>query len=323
MTNLQCEISYSDAIDIAIKEEMERDESVVFIAEDIAIFADSGVYGDIDRGRIRSAPISENSFSGMAIGAAMTGLRPIVNLNIANFIYLAADQIINQASKLRYMTGGQMRVPVVFRVLMFYNGSNAAQHSDRPYSLFMNTPGLKVVAPSTPSDMKGLLKSAVRDDDPVIIFEDVNVFESTQMVFTDTEYLIPIGKADVKKTGEDLTIVSIAGCLPVVLEAAYLLECEGVSIEVIDPRTLVPLDKDTIIKSVMKTGRLVIVDNAHRTNSAASEISAIVSEELFDYLKNPIKRVTTPDVNIPFSPALEKSLYPDKDSVVDAVKSIL
>lgn len=259
----------------------------------------------------------------MAIGAAMTGLRPIVDLTIASFTYLASDQIINQASKLRYMTGGQMQIPIVFRAGMYYNINNAAQHSDRPYPFFMSAPGLKIVIPSTPADMKGLMKAAVRDDDPVMVFEDCNLWAKKESVPSDMDYLIPIGSADVKKAGSDVTIVSIGACLTTVMAAVKALEKEGVSVEVVDPRTLVPLDKDTIMASVAKTGRLVIVDNAHRTNSAASEIAAVVAEEAFESLHKPIVRVTTPDTHIPASPVLENIIYPSEEDICSAVKSIL
>lgn len=323
MEELVKNISYIDAINLAIKEEMQLDKNVVVIAEDIQVLAASEIYGKVNKNRIRSTPISENSFTGMAVGAATTGLRPIVNLNIANFIYLAADQIINQASKLHYMSGGQLNVPIVIRVMMFHNGSNAAQHSDRPYSMFMNIPGLKIIAPSTPSDMKGLLKSAIRDNDPVLVFEDFNLYKNEETVSEDPHNLIALGKADIKKEGSDITIVSIAGCLPEVLAAADEMETEGITIEVIDPRTLVPLDKETILKSVAKTGRLIVVDYAHLSNSVASEIAAIVAEEGFENLKKPIRRICTKDINIPFCPELERELYPSKEKIVSCVKELL
>lgn len=323
LTEKHSKISYMDAIVQAQKEEMLRDDRVILIGEDIAVYGGGELVKTFDENRVRNAPISENSFTGMAIGAAMTGLRPIVDLTIASFAYLASDQIINQASKLRYMTGGQLQVPVVFRIGMYYNIGNAAQHSDRPYPTFMNSPGLKIIVPSTPADMKGLLKSAIRDDDPVLVFEDVNLWAKKELVSTDQNTLVPIGKADIKKSGSDVTIVSIGACLPKVLTAVSILEQDGISVEVIDPRTLVPLDKETIIKSITKTGRLVIVDNAHHTNSVASEIAAMVAEEAFEHLQKPIQRITTPDVHIPFSPTLEKPLYPNKDRIVAAVKKIL
>lgn len=316
------DMTYFEAIFQAEQEEMDRDESVILIGEDITLYSATGLLSGIEPQRMRSAPISENSFTGMGVGAAITGLRPIVDLTIASFCYLASDQIINQAAKLRYMTGGQAKVPVVFRASMWHNASNAAQHSDRPYPMFMNVPGLKVLAPSTPADMKGLLKAAIRDDDPVLIFEDNDLWFKSGPV-PEGDFVVPIGKADIKREGSDVTIVSIAGCLLPALEAAEALAAEGISAEVIDPRTLVPLDKDAILESVAKTGRLVVVDYAHKTNSAAAEIAAIVVEEGFEHLRGPVQRVTTPDINIPFSPALERDLYPNSDDVVAAVKRLV
>lgn len=322
MDDSRVEISYLQAIVEAQREEMLRDERVILIGEDIAIYGGKGLYESFDEKRLRNVPISENSFTGMGVGAALTGLRPIVDLTIASFVYLASDQIINQAAKLRYMTGGQLRVPIVFRTCTYYNVSNAAQHADRPYPYFMNVPGLKVVAPSTPADMKGLLKAAIRDDDPVLVFEDVNLWTKKERVSTDADFLVPIGRADVKREGSDVTIVAIAGCVPKALAAADALASEGISAEVIDPRTLVPLDKEAVLRSVAKTGRLVIVDNSHRTGSVASEIAAVVAEEGFDSLRKPIQRVTTPAVHIPFAAVLEKPLYPSKEGIVAAVKRI-
>ncbi len=316
------QLSYMDAIVQAQKEEMLRDERVVMIGEDVSIYGGTELVRSFDENRVRNMPISENSFTGMAIGAAMTGLRPIVDLTIASFTYLAADQIINQASKLRYMTGGQIQVPIVFRAGMYYKIGNAAQHSDRPYPFFMSAPGLKIIVPSTAADMKGLLKSAVRDDDPVMIFEDCNLWAKKDLVSTDPDFLIPIGCADIKRPGSDVTIISIGACLPMVLAAAKTLQKQGISAEVVDPRTLVPLDKEVLIRSVAKTGRLVIVDNAHRTNSAASEIAAVIAEEAFESLRKPIQRVTTADVHIPFSPVLEKIVYPTAADVIGAVNKI-
>lgn len=316
-------ITYLDALALAQREEMARDERVIIMGEDISLYAAGGAYGDIDPKRIRSTPISENGFAGMAVGAAITGLRPIVDLTIANFVYLASDAIINQAARLRYMTGGQFSVPVVFRASMWHNQSNAAQHSDRPYPMFMNVPGLKIVVPATPSDAKGLLKAAIRDDDPVLMFEDNDLWGMKEDVPTDTDFIVPIGKAAVSQEGTDVTIISVAGCLKPSLAAAKLLAVDGISAEVVDLRTLVPLDTDAILNSLGKTGRIVIVDYAHRTCSAASEIAAIVAEEGFDLLKKPIRRVVTPDIPIPFSPPMEKPLYPNKDTIAAAARSLM
>ncbi len=317
------ELTYLNAIVEAQREEMLRDERVILIGENIDIYGGSALFDTFDGRRLRNVPISENSFAGMGIGAALTGLRPIVDLTIASFVYLAADQIINQAAKLRYMTGGQLRVPIVFRACAYYNICNAAQHSDRPYPLFMNVPGLKIVAPATPADMKGLLKAAVRDDDPVLVFEDMNLWTQKAQVVTDPDHLVPIGAADIKVEGSDVTLVSIAGCLPKVLNAARALRDKGIAAEVVDLRTLVPLDRETVLRSVQKTGRVVIVDNSHRTGSVASEVSAVIAEEGFQSLRAPIQRVTTPDVQIPYSKALEKPLYPSEERIIAAVERLL
>jgi pyruvate dehydrogenase E1 component beta subunit len=316
-------MSYMEAIVQAQIEEIERDDRVIMMGEDLAVYGDGKVVARFGPQRIWSTPISETSFTGLGIGAAITGLRPIVALSIASFMYLASDPIINQAAKLRYMTGGQVKVPIVFRCSLYYGRSLAAQHSDRPYPMFVNVPGLKIVCPSSAADIKGLLKSAVRDDDPVMIFEDARLWPVKGPVPTDPDWLVPIGSADVKRAGDDVTIVAIAGAMRPTLEAADALHAEGVLVEVIDPRTLKPLDTETILRSVAKTGRLVIVENAHRLCSVSSEIAATVAEQGFDLLKKPIQRLAAPDVHVPFSPALEKSLFPDKDRIVAAVRRIL
>jgi pyruvate/2-oxoglutarate/acetoin dehydrogenase E1 component len=268
-------------------------------------------------------PISETSFTGMAIGAAVSGLRPIVDLSIASFMYLASDPIINQAAKLRYMTGGQIRVPVVLRCCMYYGTSIAAQHSDRPYPMFMNVPGLKIICPTTAADAKGLLKAAVRDDDPVLVFEDTKLWPVKDQVPVDREHLVPIGRAAVRRAGSDMTIVAVAGAMRPTLDAVQVLEQQGVSAEVIDLRTLKPLDLDTIISSVAKTGRLLLVENAHRMVNASSEIAASVCEHAFESLRRPIRRLCTPDVHVPFSPALERGLYPTRDDIVAAAHQLV
>ena len=316
-------ISFLAAVMEAHKEEMERDKNVILLGEDIAVYGGGALIDTFGDERVMNTPISENGFTGLSIGAAITGLRPIVDLQISSFLYLASDQIINQASKLRYMTGGQLKVPVVFRTCVYYDKGLAAQHSDRPYPLFMNTPGLKIIAPSTPSDMKGMLKSAIRDDDPVIVFEDASLWAKKELVSTDPDFLIPLGKADIKREGTDITVVPIAGCLPIALAAAKVLEDEGISVEVVDPRTLAPMDTDTIVQSVAKTGRLVIMENSHLTCSIASEIAATVVEQGFDSLRKPIRRLTVPMVHIPFSPALEKPLYPTKDDLIVTIKQLM
>lgn len=317
------QMSYMEALVQAQIEEMDRDERVILMGEDIAVYGGGKLIQKFGEKRIWSMPISETSFCGVGIGAAITGMRPIVDLSIASFMYLASDPIINQAAKLPYMTGGQVRVPIVFRCCMFYGSALAAQHSDRPYPMFMNVPGLKIISPTTAADMKGLMKSAVRDDNPVLIFEDTKLWPIKGPVPLDLEYLVPIGKADIKQSGKDVTVVAIAGAMRQAAEAAKSLAAEGISVELIDPRTLKPLDIPTIVSSVAKTGRLVLVENAHRLCGLTAEIAATLAEEGFGYLKKPIQRLTTPDVHIPFSPALETGLYPTKDTIIAAVKRVL
>ena len=317
------QMTYLDALVQAQIEELERDERVIMMGEDIDVYGDGKLMQRFDATRIWNTPISETSFTGVGIGAAITGLRPIVSLGIASFMYLAADQIINQAAKLRFMTGGQIQVPIVLRCCMYYGSSLAAQHSDRPYPLFLNVPGLKIVSPTSPADIKGLLKSAVRDDDPVLIFEDTKLWPVKGEVPTAADHLVPIGKAAVKRAGTDVSIVAVAGAMRPALDAANVLAEQGISVELIDPRTLKPLDMETIIGSVAKTGRLVLVENAHRMASVSAEIAAIVCEEAFDSLKKPIVRLTAPDVQVPFSPVLEEQLYPDRDKIIVAVRKLL
>lgn len=317
------QMTFLDALVQAQIEELERDERVIVMGEDIAVYGGGKLVSRFDERRIWSMPISETSFTGVGIGAAMTGLRPIVDLSIASFMYLASDPIINQASKLRYMTGGQVKVPVVFRCCMYYGSSLAAQHSDRPYPQFLNVPGLKIVSPTSPADIKGLLKSAVRDDDPVLIFEDTKLWPVKGNVPTDPDHLVPIGKAEVKRAGCDVTVVAIGGAMRLAMDAAKELAAEGISIELIDPRTLKPLDMDTIMTSVAKTGRLVLVENAHRVANLSSEIAALIAEEGFESLRKPIRRLCAPDVHVPFSPALEQHVFPGKAQIVAAVKSLL
>jgi 2-oxoisovalerate dehydrogenase E1 component len=303
-----------------IVEELRRDDRVILLGEDIALYI--GRDGLEEFGpRVRATPISENGFVGAAIGAALVGCRPIVELSIASFLLLATEQVVHQAAKLRTMTGGQVRVPAVFRVSMWHNGANAAHHADRPYPMFMNVPGLKIAVPSTPWDAKGLLKAAVRDDDPVLVFEDNDLWLRSGPV-GGSDDLVPFGQAAVRRRGRDVTVVGISANAGHALAAAEQLGGEGIDVEVIDPRTLVPLDTTTILESVARTGRLVIADAAHRTCSAASEIAALAAEEVFESLRAPVVRVTTPDVQIPFSPALERPLYPDAERIAAAVRRV-
>ena len=317
-------LSYREALREAMLEEMRRDPSVVIFCED-AHFWTMPTVGFVDEfglDRVPVMPISEEGFTGAAIGAAMTGLRPIVDYTIANLMYVAWDQIVNHAAKNRYLFGGQASVPIVFRAAMKYANATAAQHSDRPYPQLMNVPGLKIIVPATPADALGLLKSAIRDDDPVVCFEPL-VLWGTKGEVPEGEYLVPLGKAAVRRPGRDVTLVAIGDAVPAGLRAATGLAEEGIEVEVIDPRTLVPLDKAAILGSVERTGRLVIADPAHKTCGAAAEIAAIVAEEGFASLRAPIARVTAPDVHPPFSPALEALMYPNAERIGTALRAVM
>lgn len=319
------DLTYLQGIYEAQREEMQRDPTVFIMGEDIrhSIYGTTaGFVEEFGEERVRDTPLSENGFVGAAAGAAMVGVRPIVDVTIASFLYVAMDQLVSILAKATYMYGNQTSLPVVIRAAMFYGNAFAAQHSDRCYPMLMNVPGLKIIAPTTPYDVKGMLKSAIRDDDPVLMFEDGSLWFNKGPV-PEEEYLVPLGKADVRREGSDVTVVGVAGAITHALSAAEALADEGVSVEVIDPRTLVPLDKATILNSVAKTGRLVVADPAHRTCSAASEIAAIVAEEGFWNLQAPIQRVTTPDVHPPFSPPLEADFYPTTEKIVKAVQRTL
>ena len=319
-------ISFIESIRQAQYEELARDPSVFLMGEDLVanVFGTTtGLIEEFGTDRIRDTPLSENGFVGAAAGASMVGARPIVDLTITSFVYVAMDQVCSIIAKSKYIYGGQVKLPLVLRMCMFYGNSNAAQHSDRNYPMFMGMPGLKIIIPSTPYDMKGLLKTAIRDDDPVMSFEDGTLWSQKGEVPDGDDHLIPLGVADIKREGTDATVVAVAGGVPLALKAAEELSKAGFSIEVVDPRTLVPLDRETIINSVSKTGRVVVVDPAHQSCSAASEISAIIAEEAFESLKAPILRVTTPDTHLPFFPNGEKALLPSKDRIVSTLKRLL
>lgn len=318
------EIIYLKAINEAQHEELNRDPSVIVFGEDVRsnLWGGTSFATEFSKQRVFDTPLSEVGFSGAAIGAAMTGMRPVVDMTIASFLYVAMDQLVNQAAKSRYMFGGQATLPVTYRASMMYGMAIGAHHSDRPYPMFMNVPGLKIIAPSSPFDAKGLLKAAIRDDNPVLCFEDAQVWMTSGHVPTE-DYIVPLGVADIKRRGTDVTLVGISGGVRVALEAAEALAELGVSAEVVDPRTLVPLDIDTIVTSVAKTGNLVVIDPAHKTCSAASEICTLVMEHAFESLKTAPVRITTPDTQIPFAPEMELPLYPNMERVITAVKQQL
>ncbi|MGP9806342.1 alpha-ketoacid dehydrogenase subunit beta [Paracoccus sp. NSM] len=326
-------MTYIGAIGAAQQEAMAADPRVILIGEDV----EANVYGttggskqraeqgdfvqQFGRSRIRNTPISEEAIVGAAIGAAMTGLRPIVDLSYSSFLYMAMDQFVNQAAKNRYMFGGQSRLPVVFRSAMFYGLNTGAHHSDRPYPMFMGVPGLKVMAPASAADAKGLLRTAIESDDPVLTFEAVPLWGQKEEV-PDGEYRIPFGVARTRREGSDVTVVGISGSLPLALKAAEEMEARGVSCEVIDPRTLVPLDTKSIVRSVLKTGRLVIAEPAHRMCGAGAEIAAVVADEALHALRAPIKRVAALNMQVPFSPALESQIFPTKERITAAIEAV-
>lgn len=317
------EKTYLEAIRDALFEEMTRDPAVFLMGEDVRcnfFGTTSGFIEEFGLDRILDCPIAEAGITGIAAGAAMVGMRPVVDFTIAPFLYPAMDQICSIVAKSRYLYGGQAKVPLVLRANMIYGNGGAAQHSDRPYPMFMHMPGLKIMVPSSPSEAKGLLKTAIRDDNPVISFEDSNLW-STKAEIPDGDHAIPFGQARTLQTGADCTVVAIGAMVPLAMEAAGIVRAEGISVEVIDPRTLSPLDMPTILASVARTGRLVIVDVAWEKCSAADHIASVVSDEAFWDLRAPIKKVCTAHTHIPFNNAVERALYPSCDRVVAAIRS--
>jgi len=316
------QVTFMEAIKSAIREEMLSDPRTFVMGQDVELnFLDEEARKPFRPERIRNTPISEAGFIGAGLGAALTGMRPIVELSCSTFLYSAMDQIINQAAKSRYMFGGQAHVPLVIRAPVFYTVSAAAHHSDRPWGLFAQAPGLKIVIPTTPYDAKGLLKSAIRDGNPVIFFEDVLLADQHGNV-PDGDYAVPIGVADIKQAGSDVTIVAIGASVQHSLLAAQKITEEGIAAEVLDLRTVVPMDRRTILASVAKTGRLIVVDPAPGTCSVASEIAATVAENAFDCLRAPIVRLTAPDIPVPFSPQLEQLMYPTVEQIIAAARAM-
>ena len=318
-------IGFIDAIRQALTEEMERDPTVFVMGEDVKLGpfgATRGLFEQFGPQRVRNTPVSEAALAGAGIGAAMAGMRPVVEIEFASFFYCCFDQVCNQAAKLRYMSGGQARLPLTFRCVYGAMGSAAAQHSEVVYSQFLAAPGLKIVIPSGPAEMKGLLKTAIRDDNPVLVFEHGRL-GFTYGEVPEGEYVLPLGRGAVKREGSDVTIIAIGAMVPMALTVAEEMEKEGVSIEVWDPRTLVPLDEEGMLASVAKTGRVVIADEGHLRGGAAGDLAAIIIDKGFDYLNAPIKRVTALDVPIPFSPPLESYVLPDEAKIKAAVQEIL
>jgi acetoin:2,6-dichlorophenolindophenol oxidoreductase subunit beta len=282
----------------------------------------SGLVEEFGPERVIDSPISEAGISGIGLGAAMTGMRPVVDIMFGDFLTLVMDQVANQAAKIHYMSGGRLKAPLTIRTTLGATRRSAAQHSQSLHAWVAHVPGLKVAVPSTPYDAKGLLKSAIRDDNPVVFFEDKMMF-ATKGPVPEEEYTLPLGVADVKREGEDLTIVATSSMVYVALEAAELLEQEGVSAEVVDPRTLVPLDRETLVASVTKTGRALVVDEGHTSYGVSAELAAVLADEAFWHLDAPVKRLAALDVPIPFSPVLEDETVPTPERVLEVAKALV
>jgi pyruvate dehydrogenase E1 component beta subunit len=321
------QLSVREAICEALAEEMSRDPAVILMGEDVGrpggvYSVTAGLQATFGIDRVIDTPISEEGFTGMGVGAALTGLRPVVEIMFCDFMTLAMDQIVNQAAKLRYMTGGQASVPLVIRTTMGAGRGAAAQHSQSLHAWVAHIPGLKVVLPSTPSDAKGLLKSAIRDANPVVFFENKMMYGLEGPVPAH-DYLVPLGLADIKRRGDDVTLVATSSMVHVATEAAQMLAEEGISAEVVDPRTLKPLDISTIVDSVKKTGRAVVIDEGYLSYGASAEIASIIADEAFDFLDAPVKRVGATDVPVPFAPVLESATIPTATGVKGIVNDLM
>src|SRR5712692_1370668 len=315
------QLTMAEAVREALAEEMRRDPRVFVMGEDVA---EAGTPFKVLRGlvdefgpeRVMDTPISEPGFTGIGLGAAMTGMRPVVDIMFGDFLFLALDQIANQAAKVHYMSGGKLTAPLVIRTTLGATRRSAAQHSQSLHALVSHIPGLKVALPSTPCDAKGLMKSAIRDDNPVVIFEDKMMY-SVKGGVPEGDYTIPFGQADVKRSGDDITLVATSSMVYVALAAADLLATKGISAEVIDPRTTVPLDAETLVASAMKTGRAIVIDEGYQSYGVTGEIASLVSDRAFYQLDAPVKRMGAMDVPIPFSPVLEDLTVPTAEKVAE------
>ena len=321
------EITYVEALNEALREEMRRDDSVIIFGEDVAVFGgvykvSKGLLEEFGPERVIDTPISEAAIAGTAIGAALMGLRPVAEIMYLDFVTIAMDMLITHAAKLRFMSGGQVKLPMVVRTQYSLGRAHGCQHSQFIAACFLQSPGIKVVLPGTPKDAKGLLKSAIRDDDPVLFIEAAVLYRMRGPV-PEEVYLTPLGKCDVKREGDDVTIVAVARTVPEALKAADKLAEEGIKAEVVDLMTIQPMDYDTIVKSVKKTNRLVIAEDSVKTCGISAEVSAYVCEYAYEYLEAPIIRVNSPPMPIPFSPVLEKKYMVNSDKIVDAVKRLV
>ncbi len=322
------EISYSEAIREALCEEMRFNPHAYLMGEDVAVFGgvwgvSEGMLAEFGPDRVRDTPISEAAIIGAGLGSAMVGMRPIVEIMFGDFLMCAGDQLVNQVAKARFMSGGKARIPLTIRVTSGAPGSAAAQHSQSPEAWFMNVPGLKIATPSNPADAKGLLKTAIRGDDPVLFFEHKMLYGEKGPVPEDANFTLPFGKADIVRPGTDITVIGISIMVKRALEAAELLGEEGISVEVIDPRTLVPLDKETLIQSVAKTSRVVIAHEAHRRAGPGAEIAAMLAEEAIEYLDGPIVRVGAKNVPLPYGPGMEEFVLPGTEEIIEAIRSLV
>jgi pyruvate dehydrogenase E1 component beta subunit len=317
----------AQAIREALAEEMRSDATVIVIGEDVAEAGTpfkvlSGLVEEFGPERVIDTPISEQGFTGIGVGAAMTGLRPVVDIMFGDFLGLVMDQVANQAAKVHYMSGGKLKVPIVIRTTLGASRRSAAQHSQSLHAWVSHIPGLKVALPSTPYDAKGLLKTAIRDDNPVVIFEDKLNYNMSGPV-PEEEFSIPFGVADVKRSGDDVTIVATSSMIQVALEAAALLAADGISAEVIDPRTTVPLDLDSLVRSARKTSRVIVVDEGYRGYGVTGEIASAITELAFYHLDAPVQRIGALDVPIPFSPVLEDETVPTAQAVAQRARDLV
>jgi acetoin:2,6-dichlorophenolindophenol oxidoreductase subunit beta len=316
-----------EAINEALREEMQRDPTIILMGEDVAVAGGvfkvtNGLLNTFGPVRVIDTPIAEAGIMGLAVGAAMTGLRPVLEIMFSDFTTLASDQLVNQAAKLRYMTGGQCRIPLVLRTAMGASRRAAAQHSQSLQAWYCHIPGIKVVMPSTPMDAKGLLKSAIRDDNPVVFLEDKMMYNQKGPI-PEGDYTIPFGQARIHREGRDATVICTSSMLYPALEAAETLAGEGIDVEVIDPRTLSPLDDKTLIASAVKTGHVLVVDEGYRNFGVTAEIAARVTEAAFDYLDEPVRRLGAADVPVPFAPSLEDLTIPNAGQIVAIVHEML
>lgn len=321
-------MTYLEALRSAMEEELTKDENVFLMGEDIGKYGGcygvtSGLVEKFGADRVMDTPISELAITGAAVGAAMQGKRPVVEIMYADFLPVCADQIVNQACKMRYILGKDVEVPLVIRTAYGGGGRYSFNHSQSPEAWFLNAPGLTIMMPSTPADAKGMMVSAIRSNNPVLFFEQKHLYKTLEGAVPEEEYEVPIGKGDIKREGKDITVVATGWMVHKALEAAENLQKDGIEVEVLDPRTLKPLDEELILQSVCKTGRLLTVHEACLTGGFGAEVCAIVTEKAFDSLKKPVKRLAAPDSIIPFAPNLEDAFYPDTKKLEEAIRSMM